>query len=209
MRLAVQEGDPHVDDRDVVVVQAMLQLRSHTLLDRADELGGHGAADDLLGEFDAGTAGERCHLDVADRVLPVPAGLLDEAAVATRGLGEGLAHGDLDRNGVHACSGRSQPVQHDISVRLAQAPEHELPGVRAAFHPHRGVARRQPPERLGERVLVASGRRLDGDRQQRLGQRPGFHQQRRGLVRHGVPGLGNGEATDRADVTGYRLVDRA
>jgi hypothetical protein len=142
----------------------MLQLRSHPFLDRADELGGHGAADDLLGEFDAGTAGERCHFDVADGVLTVPARLLDEAPVATRGLGEGLAYGDPDRHGVHACSGRAQPVQHDISVRLTQAPEHELPGIRAAFHPNGGVTRGQPPQCLGERVLVASGRGLDSDR---------------------------------------------
>ena len=74
---------------------------------------------------------------------------------------------------------------------------------------HGRIARGQPSERLGQRVLVAASRRLHGQRQQRLGHVPRCDQQRAGLVRHGVAGLRAAEPPDGADVAGDRPLDRA
>ena len=80
MRLAAGERDPDVDHR--VAGAAAGQLRADPLLDARDELPGHDAADHPLGELEAGAAGERLDLDLADGVLPVATGLLDVPARA-------------------------------------------------------------------------------------------------------------------------------
>ncbi len=81
VRLAVDQGDPQVDHR-VAGDQAALHLGADALLDRRDVVVRHRAADDLVDELEAGAAGQRLDLDVADGVLAVPAGLLDVPAVA-------------------------------------------------------------------------------------------------------------------------------
>ena len=73
-------------------------LGAYALLDGRDELPWHGAADDLVDELDAGAVRQRLDLDLADRVLAVPAGLLHMAAAPGRLVGERLPQGDLVRD---------------------------------------------------------------------------------------------------------------
>ena len=61
---------------------------------------------------------------------PWPAGLLDQPAVPADLGGEGLAQPDAQRDRVDVCAGRAQAFQHDVGVRLAEAPQHELRGLR-------------------------------------------------------------------------------
>jgi hypothetical protein len=54
VRLAVGERDPDVD-HGVAMAHTALHLGAYALLDRADELPGHGTADDLVEELEAGS----------------------------------------------------------------------------------------------------------------------------------------------------------
>jgi hypothetical protein len=94
--LAVEEGDPDVDQR-VAGEHALGELGAGALLHRGDEVAWHGAADDLVDELETATAGERLDLEVAHGILPVPAGLLDVPALDDDLLDEGLAQ--RGRNG--------------------------------------------------------------------------------------------------------------
>ena len=134
--------------------------------------------------------GQRLHLDLADRELPVPAGLLHMAAAPRRPAGERLPQGDLVRYDVDLDAVPvAQPFQGDVRVRLAQAPQDHLVGVLVLFQPHGRVLGDQPGQALRELVLVRLAVRLDGERQQRVGHLPRLHQQRVVLGREGVAGL--------------------
>ena len=91
-------------------------------------------------------------------------------------------------------------VEHDVGVRLAHAPQHDLVGLGVLLDPQRRVLGRQPLQPDTQLVLVGLRVRLDGDRQQRLGHRPRLEQQRIGLVGQRVAGLGAGQPADRAQV---------
>ena len=60
---------------------ALRQLAADALLHRRNELPGNRTAHHALGELEAGTAFQRLDLHHADRVLAVPAGLLDKPAL--------------------------------------------------------------------------------------------------------------------------------
>jgi len=70
----------------------------------------------------------------------VAAGLLDVAPVAFRRGAEGLPQRHLDRLGVQLNAAGAEPVEHDVGVRLAHRPEHQLVGVGVALQPQRRVA---------------------------------------------------------------------
>jgi hypothetical protein len=154
--LAVVEGDPHVDHR-VAGQQAVLHRLADALLDRADELVGDGAAEDLVDELEAAAAGQRLHLDVADAVLAVAAGLLD---VAAEGLGGGLERllvGEQQRDLGHLDAVLAlQPLQGDLDVVLAHAPQDGLMGVDVALHPQGEVLGLHAGQAGGELLLVAA-----------------------------------------------------
>ena len=80
MGLAVDQGDPDVDHR-IAGQHPLLQLGPDALLHRRDELPRHRPADHLLRELDPGAAFQRLDLQPADRVLAVPARLLDQPAL--------------------------------------------------------------------------------------------------------------------------------
>src|SRR5690606_24497973 len=100
---------------------------AHALLDRGNELARDGAALDLVGELEAGTARQR--LDAQEHLaeLAGAAGLL-RVAVMTLGLaGDCLAIGDarwpgLDLDAVSVF----QPSQHDPQVEVGQAAQYGL-----------------------------------------------------------------------------------
>ncbi len=208
MRLAVEQRDADVDD-GVAGHHTLLHLLPHPLLHRGDELARDGAAHDLVDELEPAATGQRLHLDVADRELSVPAGLLDVPAVTGGLAGERLAqrHLQLHLVDLGAVPG-AEPVDQDVGVRLTHAPQHDLVGLGVVLHPQRRILRGQPLEPLREPVLVGLRAGHDRDRQERLGHVPGPQDQGVLLVGEGVAGLGGAEACDRADVTGDGGVDR-
>ncbi len=154
---------------------------------------------------------QRLDLDVADGVLPVPAGLLDVPAVARRPAGERLAqrHPQRHRLDLDAVA-VAQPVEQHVDVRLAHAPQHELVGLGVVLQPQRRVLGDQPGEALGQLVLVGLGlARRSATGSSGSGISPRLHQQRLVLGREGVAGLGPGQLGDRADVAGDALRDGA
>ena len=178
MRLPVDQRHADVDDLVPVVAQPTLQLRPHTLLDARDELVRHRATDHFVHELEPAPARQWLDFDVAHGVLPVSAGLLHVPPVSLGGLGERRPEADLNRFGVDVGAARAQSREDDVGVCLAHAPQHQLPGLGVAVEPERGVTRDEPGKVARQGVLVAAGLRDDGDRQQRLRHRPGFHQQR-------------------------------
>src|SRR5205807_6962841 len=91
---AVDERDPYLDHglaRDRPLGHGI----DDALLDRGAEVLGDGAAEDLVLPDEALATGRRRHLDGADRVLAVPARLLDVAALDLGGARDGLPVGDL------------------------------------------------------------------------------------------------------------------
>ena len=65
------QRDRDVDHREAE--RPALQIFAHALLDRADELARHGAADDLVVEFEARAARQRLDLDMDVAELAVAA----------------------------------------------------------------------------------------------------------------------------------------
>ena len=116
-----------------------------------------------------------------------------------------------DRSGhrVDLSARGAQPVEDDVGVRLAEAPQHELAGLDLPFDTHGRVARGEPGQRLREGVLVGSRRGLDGHRQQWFGHLPRLDQQRRAFRGDRVAGLGTAQPSDRADVARDGALDRA
>lgn len=101
-------------------------------------------------------------------------------AAAPRGpVRERLPQGDLVRDHVDLDAVPvAQPLQGDVGVGLAQAPQNDLVGVLVLFQAHGGVLGDQPAQALRELVLVGLAVCLDGERQQRVRHLPGLHQQR-------------------------------
>src|SRR4029450_10810280 len=64
------------------------QLVADTLFHRRNELPRHRSTDHALGELEPGTAFQRLDLHHADRVLSMPARLLDEATLRLDGTNE-------------------------------------------------------------------------------------------------------------------------
>ena len=84
MRLPADQRDPQVDHR--VPAHALVQLGADALLHAGDELPGDRSADDPVDEFEPAALRQRFDLDLGDRVLAVPAGLLDVPAQPGRRL---------------------------------------------------------------------------------------------------------------------------
>lgn len=209
MRLAVPQDDADVDER-VAGGDAPGGLGADALLDGGDERAGDGAADDPVGEFDAGAGGQRLDVDLADGVLAVAAGLFDVAAASGGGSGEGLPQGDAVRDGVDLDPVVvAQPVQGDLLVGLAQAPQDELSGVRVLFEAQGRVLGDEPGQAVGELVLVGLAVRPDGEREQGVGGGPGFEEQGVAGAGEGVAGLGGVEAGDAGEVSGDAGVEGA
>ena len=159
MGLAVEQRDPDVDHR-VAGVHTLLHLRADTLLHAGDELPRHRAADHLVDELESGALRQRLHLDVADRVLAVSAGLLDVAAMAFGFAAERFSQRDPQSDGVH---GDAVPVgqrlEHHAGMGLAHAPQHDLMRLRVLLDAQRRVLGGQPPQPDRQLVFVGLGMR--------------------------------------------------
>jgi hypothetical protein len=128
------------------------------LLDRRDELRRDRAADDLGLEHEPLAVAGGGELDVTDRVLAVPAGLLHVPAVALGRPSDRLAIRDL-RGLVHDVDAELllEPVHLDVQVRLAHPVDHGLVGLLDPIHAERRVLLTQPGEPGGELVLFTLG----------------------------------------------------
>lgn len=82
-------------------------------------------------------------------------------------------------------------------------------GGLVVFQTHRRILRDQAGQALRQLVLVGLAVRLDGDRQQRVGHRPGLHQQRVVLAGQGVAGLGAGQLRHTGQIARDGLGQRA
>jgi hypothetical protein len=205
VRLAVEERHPQVDHR-AAGDQAALELAcARPSPPRGCSCAGPRRPPPCPRTRNPSQRGERLDIDVADRVLPVAAGLFHVAAVALGRGGERLAQRHLDRLGVQLDAARAQPVEHHVGVRLAHRPEHQLVGLGVAVEPQRRVAGDQAGQVFREGVLVGAGLGDDRDRQQRLGHRPRRHQHRVVFAGERVAGLGAARLGDRADVAGHAV----
>src|ERR1700735_5837137 len=121
MRLAVEQGDPDVDD-GITGVHTLFHLGAHALLDARDELARHRAADHLVAELEPGPFGQRFDLDVADGVLAVTTGLFDVPAVAFRLAAKRFSQRYPQLDGLHGDAvPAGQCVQHHTRMGFATA----------------------------------------------------------------------------------------
>ena len=142
------------------------------LVDRRPEALRDHAADDLVDELVADVALERLDHDVAVAELAAAAGLLLVAALRARlGLDRldvrdaRLVQLDLDAEAA------LEPRDRDLDVHLAHPREQLLAGLGVAAELKRRVLLVQPPQRLGDLVLVALRLRRDREAHHRLGER--------------------------------------
>ncbi len=200
--LAVHQPHPDVDER-IAGRHPEVELAQHALLHRGDELPGDRAADHLVDELPATAGRQRLHLDVADRVLTVAAGLFDVPAGAPRRSAQRLPQRHPRRHpvDVHAVAG-PQPFDDDVAVRLAHAPQHELAALGAVLHRQARVLRGEAGQRGRQLVLRALRARADRHGQLRPRYRPRLQQD--GVVRagQGVTGLRGGQFRHDTQVTG-------
>ncbi len=168
MRLAVHQRDLDVDHR-VAAEHALGQLVARTLLDRRDELAGHGPADDLVGELDAGAAVQRLDLQFGHGVLPVAAGLLDQPALDGGRSDERLTQRGPQRLDLHRSRARTpgarratcprgpgpSPTAPPGGFRRCAPAASSRPRRPAAAAPTRASPRR-PARRRGSRPAAAA-----------------------------------------------------
>jgi hypothetical protein len=102
-----------------------------------------------------------------------------------------------------------QPVEQQVGVRLAHAPEHKLVRLGFVLQPERRILGHEPGQGLRHLVLIGLGLRRDRHGEQRLWHRPRLHQQRAARVREGVTGLGARQLGHGADVAGHARGDAA
>ena len=138
---------------------------------------------------------------------PCAARLLHVAALRLRRPLERLLVRDLRRVGDDVDAELAlHPLDHRGDVRLAHAVEHRLVGLLRALDAQGRVVLADPGDRGRELVLVALGLRLDGDREQRLGQLDRRERRRgRPSTENVSPVVGVGELRHRADVAGRHL----
>ena len=132
MVAAVEDGDLEVDDGVAGEIAARGGF-DDSLFDGGNEVARDCAAEDFVGELEAGAARQRLHANFAVAELAVAAGLLFVAAVGL-GLGaDGFAIGNLGRLerdlGVVALF---EAADDGLDVRLAGAGDEELVGLRVA-----------------------------------------------------------------------------
>ena len=125
----------------------------------------HRAAVDLHRELEAAPGRQRLEGDVAYGELAVPAGLLHVPAVALHLAGERLAQRHpqrhlFDIDAVLAV----QPVDEDVGMRLAHAPQHELVRLDVAFEPHGRLLRDDPLQTGRQFVFVGLALGLNRNR---------------------------------------------
>ena len=198
MRLAVGEGHPDVDDR-VARGDAALHLRAHALLHRGDELPGHGAADDLVDELEARCPPGSGSTSMSQTAYwPWPPDCLTCRPWPVAVAGERLAqrHPQLDLVDRRRRSRLLEPVEDDVGVRLAHAPQHDLVGLGVVLDAQRRVLGGEPLQALATslsssalaRASIATGSSGSGivhgsQHQRRRPCRRGCRRSRRGCSR--------------------------
>ena len=185
-------------------------LGADALLHGGDELPRDRPADHLVDELEATALGQRLDLDVAHGELPMAAGLLHVAPVPLGHPAERLAQRHPQRHRVHGDAiARPEPVEQDVDVRLAHAPQDQLMRLRVEVEAQGGVLGDEALQTLRQLVVIGLGVRHDRHRQQRVGHQPGLDQQRVLLGGQRVAGLRPGELGDGHDVTGDHLATPA
>ncbi len=167
MERAVDERRLEVDDR-IARDGSLLGDVPDTLLHAREELAGHDAAHDVLGEHDAAT---RVGLQLQPHVpeLAAPTGLLLVTTLDPGVAPDGLPIGDPRRTGDDGGAELAlETLGGDRDLVLALRPQELLAGLGLALDPHRGVLLQQPGEAGAQLVDVDLGRRLDGDREGRI-----------------------------------------
>ena len=204
MGLAVIQRHLDVDHR-VPGEGALLHLGAHALLDRGDELTRYRATHNLINELESGAAFVRFHLDVADRILSMPAGLLDVTAMGRCRLDECLAQsgpnrvrGDVDAVAV------LQPVHQEVLVGLTHRPQQQLLGTWRTLQLDGGILDHQSLQGTRKLVLVVAAGRADRDRQQGLRQQPRLNDARGHWVAQRVTGFCGAQLGDHHDLAGDR-----
>ena len=141
------------------LADALLDAREEALRDRA--------ADDLVGELDAGR-GVRLELDPHVAEHAVPAGLLLVPAVGLGRAADRLAVGDRRRPGRDRGPELAlEPLGDDRDVRLADRAQDLLAGV-GPLDARRRLLLEHPLERRAHLVEVALGHRVDRDLERRI-----------------------------------------
>ena len=141
-------------------------------------------------------------------VLAAPARLTDELALAFRRLRDRLAVGDLrlarDRLHVELAE---HPVLDDVQMQLAHAGDDRLTRFLVRCHAERRVFLGEPLQRHRHLVAVGLAVRLDRHRDDRLGERDRFEQDRMLFVANRVAGGDVLQADQRADVAGVTNIN--
>ena len=171
MRRAVEQVDVDIDD-----IVTGDDPGDDGFLDPAeggvDEFFRDGATDDLVVDRDALAWLVRAHLEDDVTVLPFAAGLLDELALATSCLGNGLAVGDLRFAGVGLYLELAlHAFADDLEVQLAHALDDRLAGLLVSADDEGRILFAEALQRAGELVLVGGGPRLDRHRDDRFWKR--------------------------------------
>ncbi len=168
---AVLEDDADVDD-GIAGEDARLHRLLDAEVDCGDVLARDLAADDLVDELVAVPRRRGLEVDDDVPVLAAAAGLADEAALdLLRGPAGRLAVGDLRAADVRVDRELAQqPVDDDLQVQLAHPGDERLPRLLVGAHAEGRILLGEPLERRGELVLVGLRLRLDGDRDDRVGE---------------------------------------
>ena len=208
VELTGDQNDRQVDNRKAE--RAVLQCLDDAFLDSRDVVARDGPADDAVLEHKAGTARQRLHLDRAIGKLPVPAALALEARMLVGAALDRLAvwhrRGLPDHDQVLAVA---QPVERDLQMHIALAPQHHLAQFGVLLELERRVFVDQSADRAGQLDIVATLLGMDRkavDRLRALGLRQGLGLPRRGQHGAGTDLLHAGQPDDLARLGGRRFV---
>ena len=136
------------------------------------------------------------------------AGLLDDPTGAGCGRGEGLTQCQshwlrVDRDVVPG----TKPVDHEVSIRLAEAPDDGLPRRGDLLKSQRRILGEQPCEGSRQLVVIPGGVSRDGDGKHGLGHLPWLHEQGGRGRRQRVTRLRATEPAHRHDASGNAPID--
>src|SRR5215210_1918490 len=167
---AVNQLHPDIHDR-VASDDAVIQRVPYALVHARDVLPGDDAADNLIVEFVAALF-VVLHVDDCVAVLAAAARLAHEAALDVLGPpAYGLPVGDLRLADVRVDAELAQePVEDDLEVQLAHTGDDRLPRLLVAAHREGRVLLGEPLQSSAQLLLVGLGLRLDGLRDDRLGE---------------------------------------
>src|SRR5258708_775634 len=202
---AVVELDLDVDD-GVAREHAAVHRLADALLDGRNELLRDGAADDLVLEDEARPALARLEPDEHVAVLAAPAGLLGVLVLGVDLLRDALAIRDFGLADVRLdLELAPQAVDDDFEVELAHAGDDRLRGFFVGERAKRRIFVGELLQRDAELLDVDLGLRLDGDRDDRLGEDHLLEDDRLVLLVEGVAGARVAQADGRVDVAGVAL----